>query len=42
VHNSYLLVLERLPKKTQAKLAGTRPTPKGSRLKPKLAAKRKR
>jgi predicted DNA-binding protein (MmcQ/YjbR family) len=42
VRGSYLLVLERLPKKTQAEFACTRLTPKASRLKPKPAAKRKR
>jgi predicted DNA-binding protein (MmcQ/YjbR family) len=40
IHHSYRLVLERLPKKTQAALANTRPSPKRSKAKP--AAKRRK
>jgi predicted DNA-binding protein (MmcQ/YjbR family) len=42
VHNSYRLVLERLPKKTQAKLTGAIPAPKKSQSKRKPAAKRRK
>lgn len=40
IHHSYALVLERLPKKTQAALANTRPSAKRPKLK--LAAKRRK
>lgn len=40
IHHSYRMVLERLPKKTQAGLANTMPTRKRSKAKP--AAKRRK
>jgi predicted DNA-binding protein (MmcQ/YjbR family) len=42
VRGSYLLVLERLPKKTQAEISGARPSSKRLRSTPKPVAKRKR
>ncbi len=42
VHDSYRLVLEWLPKKTQAKLTGANPAAKNSQSKHKPAAKRRK